>query len=50
MKTEYQKRGIKARFIDTSNYAHAGQGNLHCVTHTIPICQPRETHHKTKEV
>ena len=41
MRREYAKRGITARFVDTSNYAHLGVGNLHCVTHTIHICQPR---------
>ena len=41
MKKEYEKRGIKARFVDTSLYAHRGWGNLHCATHTVHICRPR---------
>ena len=39
MEKEYAKRGITARFVDTSSYAHAGGGNLHCATHTIHICR-----------
>lgn len=41
MRAEYKKRGITARFVDTSLYAHAGDGNLHCATHTVHICRPR---------
>lgn len=40
MTSELQKRGLKADFVDTYEYAHVGQGNLHCSTHTIQVCSP----------
>ena len=49
MKEEYEKRGIIARFADTSLYAHTGAGNLHCATHTVYICQPRQTSQKSHQ-
>lgn len=33
--------GLKSTFVDTWNYAHAGNGNMHCTSHSIPYCQPR---------
>ncbi len=42
MTEEYQKRGLNAEFVDTYDYAHEGEGNLHCSTHTIHICKPKE--------
>jgi protein-arginine deiminase len=38
---EYKKRGLRADFVDTFYYAHIGGGDLHCVTNTIHICNPR---------
>lgn len=33
-------KGIKSSFIDTWDYAHLGDGNLHCSSHSIPYCSP----------
>lgn len=41
MESEYKKRGLRAQFVDTFDYAHVGGGNLHCATNTIHVCQPR---------
>lgn len=41
LKEQYEKRGLKADFLDTFEYAHMGLGNLHCATNTIHICNPR---------
>ena len=41
MQMEYKKRGLKTEFVDTFDYAHQGEGNLHCATNTIHICNPR---------
>lgn len=41
MEEQYKKRGIKAEFVDTFDYAHQGAGNLHCSMNTIHICNPR---------
>lgn len=41
MEEQYKKRGLKAEFVDTFDYAHQGEGNLHCSTNTIHICNPR---------
>jgi hypothetical protein len=38
---EYKKRGLKTDYIDTFEYAHMGNGNLHCSTHEIRKCKPR---------
>lgn len=35
------KRGLKPSFIDTWDYAHLGDGNLHCSSHSIPFCAPQ---------
>lgn len=37
----YASKGLKSEFVDTFDYAHQGDGNLHCSTHTIQICNPR---------
>lgn len=39
---EYEKIGLSTEFIDSFDYAHQGNGNLHCVTNTIPICRPKK--------
>lgn len=36
-----KQNGLKSSFVDTWNYAHKGDGNLHCSSHSIPYCQPR---------
>ncbi len=41
MEDEYKKRGLKTEFVDTFDYAHVGDGNLHCSTNTIHVCKPR---------
>lgn len=38
---ELSKRKIKTEKIDTWDYAHVGQGNIHCSSHSIPLCKPR---------
>lgn len=40
LKKEMNKNGLEADFLDTWEYAHLGDGNLHCSTHTIPYCRP----------
>lgn len=41
LQEEYKKRGLKPEFIDTFDYAHQGNGNLHCSTSTMHVCRPR---------
>ncbi len=36
-----KKRGIKSKYINTWEYAHLGDGNMHCSSHTIRFCKPR---------
>jgi hypothetical protein len=31
---------MQADYIDTWDYSHLGNGNLHCSSHTIPYCAP----------
>jgi hypothetical protein len=38
-RAQYQRLGIRPAFIDTFDYAHVGDGNLHCSTHAIPFCR-----------
>ena len=42
LKNEMEKRGINYSSVRTWDYAHLGQGNLHCSSHTIPYCRPRK--------
>jgi hypothetical protein len=35
----YNKVGLKQQFVETWDYAHSGDGNLHCSTHAIPFCR-----------
>jgi hypothetical protein len=37
----YKSLGGKSNFVDTFDYAHTGQGNLHCSTNTFHVCKPR---------
>lgn len=37
-----RSRGLRASYIDTWDYSHLGDGNLHCSSHTIPYCQPNQ--------
>ena len=39
---EMKKRKIKPRFVKTYEFSHIREGNLHCSSHTIPYCKPRE--------
>jgi hypothetical protein len=32
--------GLNSSFLDTWDYSHLGDGNLHCSSHTIPYCNP----------
>ena len=42
MKKLTQKQGIKAEYVDTWNFAHISDGNMHCSSHSLPYCRPRE--------
>lgn len=35
----YKKTGANVKFVDTYHYAHVGDGNLHCATHTLRTCR-----------
>lgn len=37
---EIAKKKMKTDFIATWDYAHLGQGNIHCASHSIPHCRP----------
>ncbi len=37
---ELKRKNMKASFIDTWEYSHIGNGNIHCSTHSIPFCSP----------
>lgn len=37
MEEEYKKRGLKAEFVDIFDYAHRGEGNLHCSTYIVSV-------------
>lgn len=37
---EIAKKKMKSDFITTWDYAHLGQGNIHCASHSIPHCRP----------
>jgi len=41
LEDQMKKRGNKTSFVRTYEYSHMGKGNLHCSTHTIPFCRPR---------
>jgi hypothetical protein len=34
-------QGLKSKFVDTWNYAHSGDGNMHCSSHSLTYCSPR---------
>jgi hypothetical protein len=40
LQRESSSLGLRSSFLDTWDYAHLGQGNLHCSSHTIPYCNP----------
>jgi hypothetical protein len=40
MDDEYHKRGLKTDYVDTFDL-HLSEGNLHCGTNTMHMCQPR---------
>lgn len=37
---ELKRKNMKASFVDTWEYSHIGNGNIHCSTHSIPFCAP----------
>lgn len=37
---ELKRKNMKASFVDTWEYSHIGNGNIHCSTHSIPFCTP----------
>lgn len=39
---ELRKRKIKMETIDSWEFAHAQDGNIHCSSHSITYCQPRK--------
>jgi hypothetical protein len=41
VKLELEKQGLQSKFVDTWNYAHTGEGNMHCSSHSLTYCRPR---------
>ena len=41
VESELEKRQLKTERIDSWDYAHVGNGNIHCSSHSIPFCKPR---------
>ncbi|MBY0554960.1 protein-arginine deiminase domain-containing protein [bacterium] len=39
MRDHLKENGLKANFINTYDFAHSLQGNLHCSSQTIPLCR-----------
>lgn len=46
MQEEMEKRKMKADFISSWDYAHIGNGNIHCSSHSIPHCRPKTNGNK----
>lgn len=42
MDKSYRELGLTPASIDSHDYAHVGMGNIHCATHSIRFCRPRE--------
>ena len=42
MDKQMKSKGLKNNYIDTWEYAHIGDGNLHCSSHSINSCRPRK--------
>ncbi len=42
LKDEMEKRKLKHDFIPTWEYAHIGNGNIHCASHSISYCRPKK--------
>ena len=40
VKESLVKQGLKTSFVNTWNYAHAGDGNMHCSSHSLTYCKP----------
>jgi hypothetical protein len=40
LEVQMKENGLKTDYIDTWEYAHLGDGNLHCSSHSIPYCKP----------
>jgi|GEM_PF-1890556 len=45
LKAQYESRKLNAEFVDTFDYAHVFEGNLHCATHTLHVCSPQAPSH-----
>jgi hypothetical protein len=41
VKNSLANQGLKSKFVDTWNYAHSGDGNMHCSSHSLTYCSPR---------
>ncbi len=41
VKEALTNQGLKTNFVNTWNYAHAGDGNMHCSSHSLTYCKPR---------
>lgn len=41
LSSQLRPLGMTSSFIDTWDYSHVGNGNLHCSSHSIPYCAPR---------
>jgi hypothetical protein len=39
IKAQYKKSGLEVSYLDTMDYAHDGQGNAHCASHSIRYCR-----------
>ena len=40
---EIAKKKMNTDLISSWDYAHLGNGNIHCASHSIPHCKPRPT-------
>lgn len=38
---EYKKRGVKTQFVDSFDITRRGHGYLHCISHSIHLCNPK---------
>ncbi len=41
LEEQTRRLGLTPSSVDTWDYAHTGQGNIHCSSHSIPYCSPR---------
>lgn len=40
LQSEWKKRGVDSRFVDTFRELHFGGGQLHCATNSLRVCRP----------